>query len=490
MAATPGTFIGDNRVPLVVDLDGTLSAVDTLYELFLRVVRRRPLILLSLPFWLLRGRAVLKARLVEHGQIDPQVLPFRDDLCDLIRDERARGRRIILATAADRAVADAVASHLGFFDDVLASDGRSNLKGVTKLDAIVEMVGPEFIYAGDSSADLPIWRKATGAIVVAARPSVSKAARAQTRVVLELAPVGSGLRLWLRQLRVYQWLKNMLVFVPMLTAFAFGADQVARGIAAFFAFSLVASGTYILNDLWDLESDRAHPRKRLRPLASGEISVPAAVVAAAGLIGLSLVVAVAVGGAFTALLLTYLLLSSLYSWVFKSIVLFDVVVLSALYAIRIVAGAAAVRIPTSVWLLAFSVFMFLSLALIKRCTELVTLSRAGQETAKGRDYRTSDLAVLWPLGVGSGLCAVVVFSLFISAPATTVRYATPQLLWLVGIELICWLGLLWITTARGEMHDDPIVYALRHRASLMLVASMLLTVLAAHFIRIDLAGIG
>ena len=257
---------------------------------------------------------------------------------------------------------------------------------------------------------------------------------------------------------------------------------VAVVVAAFISFSLAASATYIGNDLWDLQADRRHPRKRTRPFASGRIGIPAGIAAASFLMLGALGMAFMLPRAFLALLVLYVGLTSAYSWVLKSYVLIDVLMLALLYTLRIVAGGAASGITVSLWLLGFSVFIFLSLALIKRCAELVSMQQAGIESAKGRDYRVGDLVVLWPMGMGSGLCAVVVFALFVSAPEVTTRYAMPALLWLVAVGLIYWLARLWIKTARGEMDDDPVVYAIRDRGSRISIAMMLLAVLAARYL--------
>jgi 4-hydroxybenzoate polyprenyltransferase len=298
----------------------------------------------------------------------------------------------------------------------------------------------------------------------------------------------AGLSIWLRALRLHQWLKNLLLFVPLLTAFSFtDIGKLASMVLAFLAFSVAASATYMVNDLWDLENDRAHPRKRLRPFASAQLSILHGLAIAAGALFLAFGLAFTVSTGFFLMLLLYLVLTSAYSWVLKEYVLIDVLMLSLLYTLRILAGSVATGIATSSWLLAFSVFMFLSLALVKRCAELVSLEQNGAEVTRGRDYRVTDLVVLWPLGVGAALSAVVVFGLFISAPETQARYATPHLLWLVAIGMIYWLARLWIKTSRGEMHDDPVVYAIKDRGSRVTVFAMIAVTLAAHFLTLGLS---
>ena len=281
-------------------------------------------------------------------------------------------------------------------------------------------------------------------------------------------------------------MKNLLLLVPMLTAFSFTErGSLATIGVAFLAFSLVASFTYIVNDLLDLESDRFHPRKRLRPFANAKIPILAGVAMAGICLIIGVVFALAISKPFFWTLMLYLLLTSAYSWVLKEYVLIDVIILSLLYTLRVLAGSVALGIATSSWLLAFSVFIFLSLALVKRCSELVSLDLAGTKSTCGRDYKVVDLVVLWPLGVASALSAVVVFGLFISAVDTQIRYGTPEILWLVAIGLIYWLGRIWIKTARGEMHDDPVIFAVRDRVSQITVFFMVLATMASHFFRLQ-----
>ncbi|MDO9161267.1 MAG: UbiA family prenyltransferase [Methylococcaceae bacterium] len=473
-------------VPLVVDLDGTLTPTDTLVESIIQLGKQHPVDLLKLPFWLLKGRAEFKANIANRLTLKASNLPYRVELIDYLRHEKQNGRPLILATAANSSIADAVAAHLDLFDTVLASSENLNLKGSAKLAAIQETVGTDFVYAGDSKADLPIWQAAQAAILVNTSRNVGDTVRKNTPIELEIPAVKIDIKLWLRAMRVHQWFKNLLLFVPLLTAFSFqDVDKLLAISLAFFAFSFTASATYMGNDLWDLDSDRTHPRKKHRPFASAQIPILKGITVAAILLTLGLALAIKVSLNFFWMLLLYLVITTTYTWIFKTYVLIDVIVLSLLYTLRIIAGSVAMNIPASSWLLAFSVFIFFSLALVKRCAELLTLQQSGRETTNGRDYRTTDLAVLWPLGIGAALSAVVVFGLFISAPETQVRYASPQGLWLVAIGLIYWLARLWIKTARGEMHDDPLVFAIRDFGSRLTIMAMIAITLAAHFTTLD-----
>ena len=494
MSSPPSTLVGLQKgtyilshatsvTPLVVDLDGTLTPTDTLVESLVKAVKKSPFNLFRLPFWLLKGRSGFKEMVAQHGGIQAVTLPYRSDLLVYLQAEKAKGRQLILATAAHHSIADGVASHLGIFDQVLASTEAINLKGTAKLAAIQQTIGANFVYAGDSSSDVPIWESAKAAILVGV--SVRTAQRVKNSTPVEQifdAPPVKGTT-WLKALRIHQWLKNLLLFVPLLTAFSLlDTSKLFLMALGVLAFSLTASATYLVNDLWDLDNDRVHPRKRHRPFAAALLPIHHGLAVATALLVAGCVLAWLVSVGFLAMLLVYLALTSIYSWVLKEYVLMDVIVLSLLYTLRILAGSVAVNIETSSWLLAFSVFVFLSLALVKRCAELVTLEGQGIASTRGRDYRVGDLVVLWPLGVGAALASVVVFGLFISAPETQIRYATPQLLWFVAIGLIYWLSRIWVQTSRGDMHDDPVVFAIKDPNSRITVMVMVLLMLLAYVV--------
>lgn len=470
---------------LVVDLDGTLTPTDTLAEAVVHLVKHHPLNLFKLPLWLLQGRASFKDRIATSSDFSVEDLPFREQLLEYLRAEKARGRRLLLATAAHGSIAHAVALKLNLFDEVIASDATHNLKGATKLKAIRESTGADFVYAGDSRADLPIWKDAKAAVLVNTSRSVASQVTKQVAVEKVFPKPQQTLKTWMRALRVHQWMKNLLLFVPLLTAFSFvDIRPLALSMLAFLAFSLIASGTYIVNDLLDVENDRTHVRKRLRPFASGRLSIVKGVIAAAMLLIVGASLAATLSLNFLAMLALYVVMTSLYSWVLKRHVIIDALVLSLLYTLRILAGAVAIEVHVTAWLLMFSVFMFFSLALVKRCSELVSVGKEGVRFTNGRDYFFADLAVLWPLGVGSGLCSVVVFCLFTTAADTQLKYHTPQLLWIAAVGLIYWITRLWIKTGRKEMHDDPMVYAVRDYGSRMTITFIIVVIIAARFLHL------
>ena len=486
-----GRRLGDDQVaarrsiPLIVDLDGTLTPTDTLVESLIKAVKHDPAIVLKIPLWLSRGRAPFKHFIAMQAgaHFDAATLPYNQVLLDYLRDEKAQGRTLILATAADARIANSVAAHLGLFDTVLASDGRHNLKGDNKRLMIERIVGQPFAYAGDHAADLPIWKSAAAAVLVGVSPQVERYVREHCVVEQTFPRPGASLKSWMRALRMHQWIKNVLLFVPVLTAFSLPDLQKLLTVGvAFLAFSLVASATYIVNDLLDLDSDRAHPRKRSRPFASAEIGLVDGAAISVVMLAAGLAIAALVSAALLATLLCYLVLTSAYTWLLKRYVLIDVLMLSVLYTLRILAGAVAASVSISSWLAAFSLFIFFSLALVKRCSELVSLSRAGGGMTKGRDYHVSDLPVLWPLGIGAALSAIVVFGLFINAHETQVRYESPHLLWGAAVVMIYWISRLWIKTGRGEMHDDPIIYSLTNFNSLVCITVIVGLTMIAQFV--------
>ncbi|MFB9068182.1 UbiA family prenyltransferase [Pseudofulvimonas gallinarii] len=476
---TPST--GNRPRPLVVDLDGTLVLGDTLHESLLGLLHAAPVNALLLPAWLLRGKAGFKRALAARHRVDPGTLAYNQPLLEWIRSQREE-RQVVLCTAADAAIAQAVAAHLGLFDAVIASNGQDNLSAGRKADALVARYGERgFDYVGNDAADLPVWQRAHSAILCNATTSVSRAALAHGNVVHEIAPRTGTSIAWLRALRLHQWAKNLLLFVPLLTAhLVFEPAALAKATLAFVTFCLCASGVYLLNDLADLAADRRHPRKRLRPFAAGQLSALAGSGVALALLASAFALAIAtLPLAFVVALAAYFLLTCAYSLRLKRVEILDVVVLAALYTARIIAGALALQVELSFWLLAFSMFLFLSLALLKRHTELGAVAELGEAHVSGRGYRVSDLPLVAMLGVTAGYASVLVFALYINSPASAALYARPTLLWLLCPLLLFWIGRVWLLSHRRRMHDDPLVFALTDPASLLVLVAALVTVGAA-----------
>lgn len=456
-------------VPLVVDLDGTLIRTDTLHESLLALVRHRPLALLRLPTWLLRGKAQLKKEVAQHARINIETLPLNEELITWLRDQQATGRRIILATGADASIANQVADRVHLFDEVMSSDGTLNLAGANKATALQERFGTKgFDYVGNSSTDLPVWQHARHAIAVNAPGSVTNRASAVCEVTKVFPAPSRSFRSWLRMLRVHQWLKNLLLFLPIVAA-----HEVTNSIkllqvgTAFIAFSACASAVYLANDLLDLESDRRHPRKQRRAFASGQFPLWVGLLLAPLLLVFGITLAAIVSSAFLAWLLVYLTITSAYSLGLKRAAIIDCLILAMLYTLRVIAGAAATDTPLSFWLLAFSIFFFLSLAFVKRYAELQTQLLEGNDEAHGRGYSTTDAPLVQLLGVASGFTAVLVLALYLNTTTVHDLYKSAQIVWGAVPVMLYWISWIWLKAHRGQMHDDPLIFAMRERSSLV-----------------------
>ncbi len=467
--------------PLVVDLDGTLVRTDLLVETAVLALRYNPLSAFQMVSWLAQGRARLKAELARRADLDPAHLPYRRPVLEYLQDERARGRRLLLATAADERVAHAVADRLGLFDEVLASDGRVNLAGEEKRRRLVAELGEKgFDYVGNSARDLPVWRSARRAVLV--EPSARLLRRAGETTPLE-GVLDEGVARptdYLQALRLQHWLKNLLVFTPLVTAHRIADPSVlAPAAAAFLAFGLCASSVYLLNDLMDLHADRHHPRKRERPLAAGRVPLTAVPWVLLGLLAGTVAVGLTLPPAFLGVLGLYFAMNVGYSLGLKSVAVLDVLVLAGLYTLRIIAGSAAVGLWPSTWLLAFSMFLFLSLALVKRYAELMAMRAVEGARARARGYQLDDAELLASLGGGAGYLAALVLALYLDTAASGLLYTRPALLWALCPLLVYWTSHLWLMAHRKRMHDDPLVFAVHDRVSQVLLALMALALVAA-----------
>jgi len=464
------------NIALVIDLDGTLLRSDLLLESLFVLLRRRPLLAFALPLWLLKGKAAFKAQIARRVQLDMSTLPWDSRIQTMLKDAEGLRHRV-LCTASDRLLANAAAEHIGQFEEVMASDGASNLSGRRKAELLVERFGERgFDYAGNAAIDLHVWRVAREAIVVNAPTALAKAAARLTRVSSHLPAQVSLLPQWLRALRVHQWLKNILVFVPLMASHRLlEPTSISHAALAFAAFSVCASGVYLLNDLLDLASDRQHPRKRTRPFAAGTLSLLHGLLLVPVLTAFAFAVALWLSPLFAAALGTYLLLTLAYSFYLKRIVMMDVMVLAGLYTLRIIAGTIAINAALSFWLLAFSMFLFLSLAMLKRYAELLTVQAQGDAQTAGRGYEVADLPLVQSLGSASGYLAVLVLALYINSTASEILYSHPKLLWLLCPILLYWIGRAWMITHRGLMRDDPVVFAATdHASQILLIVSALI----------------
>lgn len=448
----------EQDIALVVDLDGTLSRTDTLHEALLALVTGAPGKLLQLPGWLGKGKAALKAELADIGVIDPAELPLNEAVLESLRVAREAGRRTALVSAADHRQVTAVAEAVGLFDEAYGTAEGRNLKGAEKAAFLTAHYGDgKFDYIGDSRADLPVWAAARQAITVEASPGLRQAAEGVNPNTRHISPPQGRARAMLKAMRPHQWAKNALLLLPMLAGHDF--SNLVAVILGIVAFCLTASAVYVINDLIDLGSDRAHPRKRNRPFASGALSAATGAAMAGALLGLALIFGMLTGNAlFLAILAAYLAATFAYSFWLKGKLIVDILMLASLYTIRIIAGGAAASVVLSPWMLGFSMFLFLALAAVKRQAELTDQMTAGFENT-ARAYRVDDLPILRSIALSASQAAVLVLALYISSGDVQALYETPEILWLICPLLLYWLLRMVMKAHRGEMTDDPIVFA-------------------------------
>jgi len=467
-----------SAIPLCVDLDGTLLRTDSLYESTLILLKANPLRAVLLPIWLLRGKAVLKHEIASRVTLDPATLPYHPELLAHLREEHAKGRQIVLVSAAHETVVRAVAQHLGLFADVIASDGVKNLKGMNKRDVLVARFGEGgYDYAGDHAADLDVWSAGRGAIVVS--NDVRLARRAGSRVQRVFTSPRRSLATLLRAIRVQQWVKNLLVFVPLLMApEARQLPLFLDAFLAFVAFSLCASSVYVTNDLLDLETDRRHATKRHRPFAAGDLPLALGLLLVPGCLVAAVLVTLLLPGAFAVVLIIYMIVTTAYSFRLKHVPLVDVIVLAMLYTGRVIAGAAATRVWPSPWILGFSLFFFLSLAFVKRYAELYAMGQE-QPALKVRGYYSADLELIATNGTVSGYLSVLVAALYINSDRVVGLYHHPEMLWLICPLLLYWISRIWMLAHRGQLHDDPVLFAIKDRESWVVGALVALVLMAA-----------
>ena len=458
------------NVPLVVDLDGTLVKTDMLIEsvIFSRVHYKKAFIPLAIGF--LRGKAKFKELAARDFKVDTASLPFHDGVLELIQHHSMAGHDIVLATASAEAIAKQIADQLGFFTLVLSSTENLNLSGPNKASVLVETFGVNgFDYVGNSVKDLPVWEVARTKYLAGknwrARRVFNKL---NGGVELQDLTEKRSVKKWARAIRIHQWAKNLLLFVPFVAAHeTLTFTSATTLLSAFFAFSFLASSVYLLNDVVDIQSDRAHPTKRFRPIPNGAISIGMALTVAFALFLAALSVGASLAIEFTLLFFTYWLLTSLYTFWFKRLLLIDVVTLAVLYTLRVVAGGSAVGIQVSPWLLVFSFFLFLSLAFVKRSSELTSHTRSDAALANSRPYRVRDLSVVNTQGIVSGFASILVFTLYLSSDTVTLLYENSETLWFAVPLLTFWISRLWVLASRGDVDEDPILFATQDKTSLM-----------------------
>jgi 4-hydroxybenzoate polyprenyltransferase len=450
------------KVPICVDLDGTLIFTDMFVETALSAIRKNIFILFLIPFWLLKGRAFAKKKLAESSSVDPSHLPYNDELIAFLQKERETGRKLVLVTASDKQAAVSIADHLNIFDDVIASDGNNNLKGKVKSTELLRAFGnKEFIYAGNDVSDLHVWKNAQSAITVNTPHALTRAVRAIVPVTHEFSNRKNTFRELFRALRTYQWVKNILVFVPIIVSEKpISFEAFISTSLIFISFCLSASGLYIVNDLMDLETDRRHPAKRRRPFASGVLPLGYGIISPIIILA-ALNIARTVSLDCFIMVSLYIIISTLYSVFLKTKPLVDVFCLAGLYTLRIIGGGFASGALASIWLLNFSGFFFLALAFLKRYSEYLNKSVGTDSKHSRRGYNSTDKEMLQMMGIGSSLISAVVLSLYINSSQANSNYMHPDYLWGIVPLILFWHFRLWLAAGRNYMHHDPIIYSLK-----------------------------
>ena len=470
----------DTQIPLCVDLDGTLVRSDMLHETVMLLIKKSPLSMVALPIWLKGGKANLKRMIAERVELSVGSLPYRKEVLDLIATARCDGRHIVLATAAPSLIANAIADHLGIFDEVLSSSSSVNLAGARKAELLSARFGEGgFDYIGNDHIDIEVIKRARRGYLVSSSTSIRKTARESCKNISFIDNHRGGLKSWIKAIRVHQWLKNGLIFIPALAAHEVGNfNTMLSALIAFVSFCLCASSVYILNDILDLSSDRIHKTKHRRPFAAGDVSILSGVLVMLLLLALSVILALTLNYKFLLIIGFYYLITLSYSIFLKKQVVVDVILLAGLYTTRILAGAAATEIMPSFWLLAFSMFVFLCLAMVKRYSEL-RVSVKSQSMLAGRGYMPDDLPVIMSLGSSSGMVSVLILAMYMQSEGMTSMYPSPQWLWLTPPLMLYWITRLWLKAHRGEIDDDPVVFAARDWQSLVILGIMIATFLLA-----------
>ena len=465
---------------LSVDLDGTLIKTDLLYESFWSAFANDLLIPFKALFALLKGKAFLKEMLFNSSSLDIKSLPYNHEVIKYISSHRSNGGKVALVTASNEKLAKIISKNLNLFDQVYGSSSILNLKGLAKAKLQKKIFGEgNFDYIGNSVADLQSWRISNKAITFNASELVRSKCELCNINTIHLFKKSdcSFLTSFIKEIRPYQWVKNILVFIPLIAAQSFDSTSIYHAFLAFIAFSSTASSLYILNDLLDIKADRNHPKKCKRPLAAGDLSFSIGFILGIFLLLIGLIFGFIIGGSFPIILLFYYSITFFYSINLKKKALVDIFVLSGLYTIRLQAGGIATNIQISFWLLAFSIFIFLSLAAIKRQSELVDLINRGKNSLENRDYKINDLNFIRTLAISSGMISSLVMALYIKSPKVLDNYSNPKFLWISCCIFLFWIIRVCFKTERGEMEYDPIIFALKDRTSKFIFLMIILLII-------------
>ena len=464
-----------NKEILVVDLDGTLLKSDILHESFWSAISINFLNSLKSLFILLKGKEKLKEYLYLVSNIDVKLLPYNKEVIKYILNFQMSGGKVALVTASNEKIAKKIADHLGFFDEVYGSNSSTNLKGEIKAKFLVNKYGEKnFVYIGDSKADLAVWKKAKKSVSINCSTSLCKKIEKINSNYEHLSKKKIDYYSYLKTMRLYQWIKNLLIFLPIFAAHQVNISNITTSIIAFFAFSFFASSVYIVNDLLDLNADRNHLIKKKRPLASSHISIFHGEILAFVLIIIGLILGSYLGLSFILILLVYYFFSTIYSLSLKKFVIIDICFLALLFTLRIIAGSFATEIDISFWLIAFSIFIFFSLASVKRQAELVNAKKTGETDIWRRSYNVNDLQIISAISLNAGYISVMIMALYINSPSVTELYNNPIMLWGICFILLYWVTRIVFLTNRGIIkNDDPIIFAIKDKISLLCLFSII-----------------
>lgn len=468
---------GTQNVPaLCVDLDGTLLATDTFLESMIILLKRNPFFFLfSFPLWAFRGMAYLKQQIAHRVTLDVTSLPYRQDVLNFIKQEFHSGRKLVLATGADQKFAQAVGNHLNIFSEIMASDGVTNFVGKNKRQGLESRFGFRgFDYIGDASPDLEVWKGANNALIVSSSANLLDQTGQHTHVLKHFPKPRLTATIILKALRVPQWIKNTLIFLPLAgTPLTVEASQLFAACMAFFSYSFCASSLYILNDVIDLPADRRHQKKRMRPFASGVLPLRI------GIFGLPILLVAGFSialwtlpASFVSILGLYCFMTMGYSLYLKKLLMIDVLTLAGFYTLRVIAGGLALGIPVSSWLLAFCLFFFLSLAFSKRHSELQFRKVSTHQGVERRAYIGGDKEMLGTMGTISGYMSVLVLALYINSQEVVSAFQNPEILWLACPLLLYWISRTWMLAHRGILEDDPLVTAFQDPRSYVIGLAM------------------
>ncbi|GJM06485.1 MAG: membrane protein [marine bacterium B5-7] len=468
--------------PLCVDLDGTLLLTDTVHEQLLLLLKRQPWMLFLLPFWFFRGREYLKRQLDARVDLPIDSLPFNLPLLTWLKEQKERGKELILVTGSYITIAQKIAVHLQCFDDVMATTENYNMRGEKKRDALLLRFGEKkFDYIGNDASDVPVWKAARQSIICQKGPKKPGFLRSLPDISVIETDAFSW-KVFLKTIRVHQYAKNILLFLPMLLAHQLTNTVTwTHTCVGFVSFCLLASSVYVFNDLLDLDVDRRHPRKSKRGFASGQLSISMGIALFLGLLFVSTVLASTLPAAFTWVLAAYYVLTLLYSFRLKQVMLVDVLALSMLYTLRLFAGAAILAKPYSHWLILFSLSFFTGLAFLKRYVELKDTMQRGNSVLNGRGYIGEDISMLHQFGVCAGYLSVLILALYLSSQKAAMLYAHPNFLYAMCPLLIYWVSRIWMLANRDQVHDDPIVFALKDKTTYLIAGLVFVVGLFAAF---------